>query len=418
MLRSMLAGSLGLGLLAGSAAAQAPAGRTVIAATPAAPVSAALGRPIPLAPGRAEAITPTSFASDATPPQPVVRAQAPDPVAPTFPVAPGIAPPVAAPAAPLSERYNCGMVTQPPSRKPFFDPESPWLNWIPGVGHPAAGGRPLFQSDHAFDGFISPVSNPFLFEDPRALTELRPIFIYQSIPNKNWATHGGDIEFFGLQGRLAISDCFSLVMNKLGFISQQPHTELFGFQDATGFAELSLGPKWTFLRNDQSGTLGALGLNFEIPTGPRKVFQDTGNLSLDPYLSMGQNFLRSSYGSFNALGTLGYSFSVNKQRSDHLYTSLHLDFDVANAHKFYPLIELNWFHYTKNGHTTTYGFEGRDLYNLGSDHVQGNDDFSLAVGFRYKFTECLQFGTAVEFPVTGRHDLMDFRLTFDVIFRY
>src|SRR5437763_1184921 len=25
-----------------------------------------------------------------------------------------------------------------------------------------------FQSDHVFDGFISPVTNPFLFEDPRS----------------------------------------------------------------------------------------------------------------------------------------------------------------------------------------------------------------------------------------------------------
>src|SRR5262245_3493781 len=27
-----------------------------------------------------------------------------------------------------------------------------------------------FKSDHVFDGFISPVTNPFLFEDPRSLT--------------------------------------------------------------------------------------------------------------------------------------------------------------------------------------------------------------------------------------------------------
>ena len=35
-----------------------------------------------------------------------------------------------------------------------------------------------FKSDHVFDGFISPVTNPFLFEDPRSLTEVRPIFMY------------------------------------------------------------------------------------------------------------------------------------------------------------------------------------------------------------------------------------------------
>ena len=38
-----------------------------------------------------------------------------------------------------------------------------------------------FKSDHCLDSFISPVSNPFLFEDPRSLTEVRPIFIYQGV---------------------------------------------------------------------------------------------------------------------------------------------------------------------------------------------------------------------------------------------
>ena len=63
--------------------------------------------------------------------------------------------------------------------------------------------RPLrkpFQSDHNFDHFISPVSDPFYFEDPRALTELRPIFMFQSIPHNNPVFHGGNIEFFGTQG--------------------------------------------------------------------------------------------------------------------------------------------------------------------------------------------------------------------------
>src|SRR5205085_9724483 len=40
-----------------------------------------------------------------------------------------------------------------------------------------------FESDHCLDTFSSPVTNPFLFEDPRSLTELRPIFIWQKIPS-------------------------------------------------------------------------------------------------------------------------------------------------------------------------------------------------------------------------------------------
>src|SRR5262249_32257060 len=109
--------------------------------------------------------------------------------------------------------------------------------------------------------------------------------------------------------------------------------------------------------------------------------------------------------------------------------SLHLDYNIANANKFYPMLELNWFQYTRNGDRLPIGFEGADLANFGAfgvnlspppkkTSIAGNTFLSLAPGFRYKFSECLQFGTAVEFPITGRKDLMDFRLTVDLIWRY
>src|SRR5262249_46783738 len=108
--------------------------------------------------------------------------------------------------------------------------------------------------------------------------------------------------------------------------------------------------------------------------------------------------------------------------------SAHLDYDVGNLHKIYPLMELNWFSYTKAG-TNVYvigdnvvvpklGFEGADLINFGARGVAGHNFVSLAFGMRYKFCEAIQLGGAFEFPITGRRDLMDYRLTFDAIFRY
>jgi len=43
---------------------------------------------------------------------------------------------------------------------------------------------------------------------------------------------------------------------------------------------------------------------------------------------------------------------------------------------------------------------------------------SLAVGARYKVNESLQLGLIAEVPLTAHRDLMDYRVTFDVIFRY
>ena len=42
----------------------------------------------------------------------------------------------------------------------------------------------------------------------------------------------------------------------------------------------------------------------------------------------------------------------------------------------------------------------------------------LDLGVRYKFSECYQLGTAVEFPLVGTKDLENFRFTVDFIIRY
>jgi hypothetical protein len=321
---------------------------------------------------------------------------------------------------PPGELYNHGTVVEPvaPGGPTFWDKTKEFFDLQSG---PLAGcgGRRPFQSDHAFDMLISPVTVPSRFEDPRSLTELRPVFIYQSIPNQNWAYGGGDIEFFGLQARLALTENWSIVLNKLGGIWINPGDGAFpGFQSGSGFAEVDIGPKWTFLRNERSGTVGAVGLTFEIPTGSSSTYQDTGDLSLAPYLTMAQSFGRTSFGSFNLMGMLGFSFGTNDARTDRFFTNLHLDYDVGNLHRFYPLLELNWTYYASNGTSTAVNFEGRDLINYGATDVSGNNNVSLAGGFRYKFSECVQLGTALEFPVTGRKDLMEFRWTIDMIFRY
>ncbi len=371
------------------------------------PPAATLGRPVGLlptvsaSPFRDTQVTPTGY---------VARGQAPDGGPPPVPP-PGVP---AVPPGP-GDPFSVGVIADPnPRCDPLLGRQQRHL--LNGTG--PCSSHSFLQSDHAFDGFISPVTNPFEFEDPRSLTEVRPIFILQTIPSKNPVYRGGDAEFFGLQGRVALTERWSIVLHKLGGVAIQPGSAS-ALDDEVGFSEIELGPKWTFLRSESTCTLGALGLAFDIPLGSGSVGQSTGSLTLRPYLSMGQSFGRSSYGSFNALGTIGYNFGVDNSRTDNFFTSLHLDFNVANANKIYPLLELNWRHYTANGKAQpAYDFEGADLANFGSGNVSGNDILTIAPGVRYKFTECAQIGTAVEFPITQRKDLYDFRWTIDLIFRY
>ncbi|MFZ4608915.1 MAG: hypothetical protein ACOYNM_03830, partial [Gemmataceae bacterium] len=130
--------------------------------------------------------------------------------------------------------------------------------------------RKLFESDHAFDNFASPTTNLFLFEDPRALTEVKPIFMYQTIPGSNDTLKGGNVNYLGGQARVAITERISFVINKFGWISLNPTDQQGGFNGDLSFSELWLGPKWTFWRDEKNNLVAAAGLTFEIPSGPQR----------------------------------------------------------------------------------------------------------------------------------------------------
>lgn len=394
--------------------AEALSGRVVRGQMPDAPrpVSASLGTPVPSGGPHVVRVNSEDAYNNGMIPAAGVSPVAPPTIAGAPPAPPPPPPPVGMPPpGPPGTALPPGLANSAggPAGDNLFGCES--------LGCTCGSGRQWFQSDHCFDNFISPVSNPFLFEDPRSLTEIRPIFIYQHTPSSNYLFNGGSVGFFGTQARLALTDRLSFVVNKLGFVWVDPKGPTTLSSD-TSFGELDLGPKFTFLRNENTGTLGAAGVTFQIPTGSSKTFQDTGSLTLVPYVSFGQTFGQTSYGAFNALATTGYALSVDNKRSDYFYLSTHLDFDVANLHKIYPLIELNWFHYATSGQSVPFGFEGRDLINFGSTGVSGLDSLTIAVGGRYKFCESVQTGMAVEFPLTTSRDLVNFRFTWDVILRY
>lgn len=276
-----------------------------------------------------------------------------------------------------------------------------------------------FQSDHCFPTYVSPITNPFLFEDPRSVTEVRPIFIYQKVPSREPVFNGGDLYWIGTQARIAFTNRFSVVINKLGGMGVNPSNDFNNFFDGSqfGFSEFWLGPKFTLIRNTETGTLLAAGATFQLPIGSNNVYQNTGDLSIVPYLSFGQNFWQSTYGSFNGLIGTGYSASVNSKRSDYYYLSAHLDYDIGNFHRFYPVAELNWFTYTTNGSSSPLNFEGRDLINFGSAS-RGSNLLTGALGMRFKVFSYSEIGGAFEIPLVGNRDLFDYRFTLDYIWRF
>jgi hypothetical protein len=344
-----------------------------------------------------------------------VQLSGPPPVPPPPPGGGGGAVP---PLPPLPEgNYNTGVELTRPLNKSFGDQCAEFFGFTNG----APNGHCWFESDHAFDmdGMISPVTNPFLFEDPRSLTEIRPVWVFAKIPSSS-SLGGGQAGFLGTQARLAFTPNFSVVMNKLGGIGLHPdEPNAAGVDGASGFAELNIGPKWTFWRCESIGMVAAAGATFQLPIGSSSVFQNTGTLGLDLYGTYGWNFLRTSWGSFSYLGSMGYDFGLDDKRSEFFHTHQQLSYDVLNLHHFYPLIEFNWYKYTRRGHETPFDFEGKDLFNFGASNAGLHSYFTIAPGARFKLNEHIQTGIATEFNLDHPANSLDkFRLTWDLIFRY
>lgn len=277
--------------------------------------------------------------------------------------------------------------------------------------------RRRFESDREFANFVSPVSNPFFAEDPRSLTEIRPIFLYQSIPDKQPSFQGGNSMFLGGQVRLAFTPRVSIVVNKVGASRFDPGSGS-SIPGGTGLSELWLGPKVVIVRNPEFQTLVTGGVTFQIPLGSSSVYQNTGSLSIVPYVSGGQKLMSTTWGTFQGMGTAGYAISTNSERSDYFFASAHVDFDINNNHRFYPLTELNWFAYTKDGKSSNLGVEGRDLANFGAAS-KGANLVTWAIGGRWRSKNTFwEVGAAYEFPLMGPRDLFRNRVTIDFIWRF
>jgi len=270
--------------------------------------------------------------------------------------------------------------------------------------------RRLFESDRAFDSFIGPISNPVLSKDPRALTEARLLFVSDWIPNEH-PFHGGDFQAYGLQVRVALTDRLSFIADKDGYASIHPGNG----PSRNGWLDIALGLKYAFVRDPDRQLLVTGGFQFEPQTGEEKVFQGHGDGLFTVFTSAGKGFCNG----FHILANAGYQFPADSaENSSFFYSQLHLDRQLFGW--VYPLVELNWFHYTAGGRRglpAAIG-EGDGLINIGTSDVAGNDLVTAAVGLKFVLGKHLDVGVAYETPLSNRKDLLDNRLLVEAIIRY
>jgi hypothetical protein len=261
-------------------------------------------------------------------------------------------------------------------------------------------------TDLCFSDFISPMTNPVFFEDPRNLTEARLIYVHHSLPD---TLGNGDLNIVALQLRAKITERLSVIANKDGYI--------FASGDAPlddGWADVGAGVKYLLFADPETQQLVSTGVTFEIPGGSTRALQGNGDGEFNLFLTGGTQLGDS----FHWVSCAGLRLpSDTKDESQVFYWSNHWD-KMLRWNGWYAFTELNWYHYLSGGDGGVPGIGGMDFFNFGSTGVAGDDVLTWAFGLKYKPTTLSELGIAYEIPVTDNRDVLENRLTFDAIIRY
>ncbi|WP_235033233.1 hypothetical protein [Rubripirellula obstinata] len=272
-------------------------------------------------------------------------------------------------------------------------------------------------SDRCFDDFISPMIDFVHFEDPRNLTELRPIFVTHQVPDTLGPGNipaGGSLQLFAMQFRLALTDRLSLIGVKDGYVIDNSEGALDGLI-ASGWADITAGLKYNLLRNTQTGTLLSGGFTYEIPMGSEQTLQSIGDGQFNFFVTGGQ---RLANGNAHILSSFGWQLPVDQEvQTTTVRWNNHFDVKVTDT--VYLFTENSWTHWVKDADVgSAFGVGGQDLLNLGATDVEGNNLVTHNVGTRYKPSRRFEAGVAYEFPLTEFKDIIEDRVTLDMIFRY
>ena len=271
-------------------------------------------------------------------------------------------------------------------------------------------------SDRGFDDFISPMINFVHFEDPRNLTEFRPLFVNHWVPDTigNNVPAGGDIQLVAAQFRIALTDRLSLIGVKDGYIFDNTSGTLGSTMLNDGWASITGGLKYNLYRDAYKGRLLSVGATYEIPLGTDAALQDVADGEFHFFATGGQ---RLAGGRAHILSAFGVRTPVDSDlQTDSIHWSNH--FDVRLTQETYLFTEVAWWHWTSSADAgSALGVAGHDLFNLSASDVTGNDLVTQNIGMKYKPSRHAEFGAAYEFPLTEFEDVTDGRLQLEFILR-
>jgi hypothetical protein len=263
----------------------------------------------------------------------------------------------------------------------------------------------LLPSDHCFDRFISPISNPFFFEDPRSLTEVRGLFLDNALPP---LADGGDAQVFAGQIRGRVSDRWSVIAQRLGHLQ----VNSAGGDPPNGFLSAPVGVKYNFLRDVDAQLLASAGITYFIP-GSRGALSSFGDGAFHFFATAGKQLGDNAHW----LSGMGFRIPLDNNWGTQMwYWSNQWDYELPNH--VYPLAGINWFHTMSSAGMAAIPFTSLDFIDLPAGNVAGTNVVTGLAGVKWKPSSHWELGTGFEFPLTDRTDILKNRVYADLILRY
>jgi len=270
-----------------------------------------------------------------------------------------------------------------------------------------------YERDARWDGFQTPLVQPFLFEDPFIVTGLYPYYAWHDFPESS-VFEGGDAHLAAVQARVAITCRLGFFAIKDGYVWQDPDRDLL--DSRRGFIDIAFGFKYALIEDRESGFILTPSLRFEIPVGATDVLAGNGDGVVIPAVAAGW---APGNGDLHLIADLGLQVPFDSREQSHsLFYHLYADYAVTPW--FQPFVQISGLHWWNSGNgklpvqvesgtflplTTaqdalgTGRFEGADVFNLGSKGVDGRDYVTWAVGTHIPITEHLTFSLAYERPL-------------------
>lgn len=267
-----------------------------------------------------------------------------------------------------------------------------------------------------FTRYVPPITMFTLNESPFITTEVKPVFVYHRVPD-GFITDGGTVYAGAVQGRLALGDRFAIIATTDGYADLNFDSVL---PDTDGFLDLTAGVKYAFISDPGNGNIVTGGLRYTAPVGNIETagidLTGSTNGSIDAFVSGAKEYKQGG-----VQGSAGYQYGISDRSWSYFHVHGHGYYKLTES--FFPLIEANAIIPTNGGDRMPgSSLTGADVFDIGASDP--DPIFTLAVGARYRPTNHVIFGAAVEGNVIdmgvdeGANSVYGWRITTDVTIHF